>query len=166
MSGDKSEKGFIEFLDTSLQNGNLTMAENQVSNRYMLMHNLGVFDAFHLTPQAGIKVDGKAIRADMLIWIPNNEQFKLVVECDGFEFHSSKESFIADRKRERILKANGYNVLRYAGSEIYNNPVGVASDLFEYLCNTVANNGNDAISVDRCLGNAFSVQEAKGLNKK
>ena len=145
MSGSKSAKGFTEFLDTLVQNGEMTVAENQDLNHYLLMHGLEFFNAFHLTPQAGlpdIKVDGKAIRADMLIWIPNNEEFKLVVECDGFEFHSSKESFIADRKRERILRASGYDTLRYAGSEIYNDPVGTSSDLFEYLHNTVANSRN------------------------
>lgn len=55
---------------------------------------------------------------------------KVVVECDGHEFHErTKEQAAHDRKRDRELQADGYLVLRYTGSEIWRDPVGCAADI-------------------------------------
>jgi len=43
---------------------------------------------------------------------------KLVVECDGYEWHNSKEQFAKDRKRDRILVSSGYEVMRFPGKEL------------------------------------------------
>lgn len=88
-----------------------------------------------VTPQAGfpnIIVEGKSIRVDMLIWHPSFDR-GLVVECDGFEFHNSKESFVSDRKRDRAIAASGYEVQRYSGSEIFNNPRDCVTDVIAYM---------------------------------
>ena len=69
----------------------------------------------------------------MLIWVPSDESVRVIVECDGFQFHSDKVAFIQDRKRDRALKAQGYQVLRYSGSEIHADPVAASVDLAEYL---------------------------------
>lgn len=41
-------------------------------------------------------------------------QLKVAVEIDGFEFHGSRESFHADRKRDAALTAAGWLVLRFS----------------------------------------------------
>lgn len=44
---------------------------------------------------------------------------KIVVECDGYEFHErTKEQATRDKQRDRDLTSLGYVVLRYTGSEI------------------------------------------------
>lgn len=94
------------------------------------------WDAYHLTLQAGlpeIKVNGKSIRVDILIWVPGDESVKIVVECDGFAHHHSKESFSADRARDRILQLNGYRVLRFSGAEINQDPVKISHEVFDLL---------------------------------
>jgi len=48
----------------------------------------------------------------------------LAIECDGFEYHSSKEQMRRDKQRDRWLMANGYRVVRFAGTEIWSDPVG------------------------------------------
>ena len=86
--------------------------------------------------QAGfldIKIDGRSIRVDMLMWIPEDDRCRIVVECDGFQYHRQKASFVSDRRRDRALKAEGYEVLRYSGSEMFHNPVETGYDLFDYL---------------------------------
>ena len=40
---------------------------------------------------------------------------------------------VITRKRDRALKAKGYEVLRYSGGEIHTDPVAAATDLAEYL---------------------------------
>ncbi|MEW5855783.1 MAG: DUF559 domain-containing protein [Cyanobacteriota bacterium] len=105
---------------------------------YLLQHRLNDYryKTYHFTIQASfpeLKIDGKSIRADLLVWKPEDENFKLIVECDGFEYHSEKKSFVNDRKRDRLLKSNGYEVFRYSGTEIFNEPFKASMDLFNYL---------------------------------
>jgi very-short-patch-repair endonuclease len=49
---------------------------------------------------------------------------KMVVECDGHEFHErTKEQAARDRSRDRRLQAMGYQVFRFTGSELWRNPL-------------------------------------------
>jgi hypothetical protein len=77
--------------------------------------------------------DGKNIRGDMLIWIPPYENIKILIECDGYEFHKSKEVFISDRKRDRVLKNNGIDVLRFSGSEIKTDFIKISHEVMNLL---------------------------------
>lgn len=43
---------------------------------------------------------------------------KLMVYCDGIEFHLDKQRIIMDKQQDRFLQAQGYNVFRFSGSEI------------------------------------------------
>jgi len=43
---------------------------------------------------------------------------KLMIYCDGIEFHLDKQRIIMDKQQDRFLQAQGYNVFRFSGSEI------------------------------------------------
>ena len=43
---------------------------------------------------------------------------KLVVEVDGFAFHSTREAFERDRRRDTTLQAAGYRVIRFSYVQI------------------------------------------------
>lgn len=43
---------------------------------------------------------------------------RLIIYCDGTEFHKSPERIIMDKQQDRALQANGFNVFRFSGSEI------------------------------------------------
>lgn len=64
-------------------------------------------------------------RADILVeYTPrtlHEQTSKIVVECDGAEFHSDCKAFIRDTVRDRYMVERGYWVMRFTGSEIYNN---------------------------------------------
>jgi len=129
--------GIENYLDAEVGSGKMEGAERdflrQLTFRY---HYLRMTSSYHLTLQAkfpGIIIDGKAIRPDLFFWLPSDEKVKVIVECDGFEHHSNKESFISDRKRDRVLHSEGFQVLRYSGSEIYNEPAKITGDILEYL---------------------------------
>jgi len=110
--------------------------EMEILSQTMMDFGLNHANHFHCTLQPRFKtvqVDGKPIRTDLLIWIPFKEEFLLVVECDGFKYHSSEEKFVNDRKRDRALKLKGFEVMRYSGKEIYNDCAGVAIELVSYL---------------------------------
>lgn len=49
----------------------------------------------------------------------------VVVECDGFAYHSGRDEYREDRRRDRELAAQGYVVLRFTYEEIMSDPLGV-----------------------------------------
>ena len=56
-------------------------------------------------------------RADFLIEFSGR---KIVVECDGHDFHEKTKAQAAhDRARDRYMQGLGYRVYRYTGSEIW-----------------------------------------------
>lgn len=67
-----------------------------------------------------------------------NINFKLAIECDGYEFHQkTKEQVQRDNEREFDLKMAGYEVLRFSGTQIYNNPIKCAKDTYDYIMKKV-----------------------------
>jgi very-short-patch-repair endonuclease len=47
---------------------------------------------------------------------------RLVVEVDGYEFHSSKEQFEADRGRDAVILGRGYPTLRLPARVVLEQP--------------------------------------------
>ena len=63
-----------------------------------------------------------------------NKNYKLAIECDGYEFHKkTKEQVQKDNEREFDLKMAGYDILRFSGTQIYNNPMKCAKDTYDYI---------------------------------
>lgn len=125
------------FSDRIDDDGILTYEQKEIIKAHVLFYDrLGMYNRYQLSLQPRfqtIKVDGKLIRPDLLIWIPSKPNFKLVVECDGYAYHSDKIAFSRDRARDRILQSKGYQVFRFSGHEIYHDPVGKSNELFDYL---------------------------------
>lgn len=62
------------------------------------------------------------------------EKKYIVIECDGHEFHEkTKEQAKHDKERDRFLQKEGYSVYRFTGSEIFNNPIQVLSEIVEII---------------------------------
>lgn len=72
---------------------------------------------------------------DFLIDEPIEDENKhIVIECDGHEFHEkTKEQAKHDKERDRFLQKEGYPVYRFTGSEIFNNPLQVLSEIEEIV---------------------------------
>lgn len=86
-------------------------------------------------PQKEIKCQDKAYRVDFLIEAQIKGQIcRLIVECDGHDYHErTKEQAKADKQRERAIKLFGYELIRFTGSEIYNNPFECAIETIEFM---------------------------------
>ena len=135
---DNDLNDFEQFIQGKIDSGRYKEGDYEIFEYHRLVVDNFIWNSYHLSLQAGFpdyKVDGKSIRADILIWCPGNEKIKLIVECDGYQYHNSKESFVRDRKRDRLLKSKGYDVIRFSGSEIYKNPVQVSDELYDYIDN-------------------------------
>jgi very-short-patch-repair endonuclease len=83
---------------------------------------------FEIIPQYEIQIRDKTYIADFCCksfvfdgtdWFLDKN---IVIECDGYESHHTKEQRNRDIYRENELKLNGYSVIRFTGTQIYNNP--------------------------------------------
>ena len=65
-------------------------------------------------------------------------QQHLVIECDGHDFHErTKKQARHDKSRDRYFTKLGYKILRFTGSEIYENPAKCRHEIEQVLCNIV-----------------------------
>jgi very-short-patch-repair endonuclease len=70
------------------------------------------------TPEANTRVNGYEVD---FVW---HEQ-RLIVEVDGYAFHSSRSSFERDRRRDRDLQAHSYRVIRLTWRQLIEEPEAV-----------------------------------------
>lgn len=120
----------------------MTRAELPYERRQKLLwllmkyHHAPLASCIHLTFQprfVDIKKGVALVRPDMFFWSSTNAGINVIVECDGYRFHASPDCFKRDRQRDRAFKYLGYDVLRFAGSEICDDPVAAADELADYL---------------------------------
>lgn len=86
-------------------------------------------------------------RADLYIFITRfrhnldktwPEFGRLVVEVDGHDYHErTKAQASYDKKRDRDLILEGYRVIRFSGSDVYNHPHECAEDI-DFHVNDIA----------------------------
>jgi very-short-patch-repair endonuclease len=61
------------------------------------------------------------------------DKVQLDIECDGRAYHTSPEQVERDRIRNNALTEQGWIVLRYSGSQIYNKPYGCVGQILRAL---------------------------------
>ncbi|MEX1185302.1 MAG: DUF559 domain-containing protein [Gemmatimonadaceae bacterium] len=79
----------------------------------------------HITPQAGIP--SLNARVDSVFWRWGRHHRPLVVEFDGYQWH--RGNFTSDRQRDRDLRLQGFEVMRFSGAEINADPLSIAIQL-------------------------------------
>ncbi len=100
---------------------------------------------FIFLPQHEIEIEGKKYRLDFALYygvVKDGKMIvkeKVVIECDGFEHHHTKEQQINDAIRSRQLTLNDWKIYRMTGAEINQNSdissiIKIIKDL-RYLCN-------------------------------
>lgn len=57
----------------------------------------------------------------------------LYVEVDGYEFHSDRKQFVADRARDRYLMGLGYRVVRFPYETAIHHPARLVADVLRIL---------------------------------
>jgi very-short-patch-repair endonuclease len=58
----------------------------------------------------------------------------VAVECDGHQFHErNKKQATRDKARDRDLQSCGFRVLRFTGTEIWNDPVACAGEVVDLV---------------------------------
>jgi very-short-patch-repair endonuclease len=71
-------------------------------------------------------------RVDFAVFVNRlaSHEVRVVVECDGHEFHEkTREQVARDNRRHRELQISGWEVFRFSGSEIWNGAVACCGDI-------------------------------------
>lgn len=115
----------------------------------------GVF--LYTNPQEEMLVNGKKYIVDFLIegyetWDIEKHRPKqwylkkpLIVELDGKEYHSTTKQMNHDYKRETDLKLAGYDIIRFTGSQIYNDVWGCLDKVCEYVLKAEKDDDTDNV---------------------
>ena len=114
----------------------------------MLYIAFGVVDllyyncTFRLEKQVEIKHQNGIFKVDFLFDTEVNfeecgsceNELKLVIECDGHEYHhNTKAQVKRDYERDLALKNMGYEVIRFSGSQLYDNPWKCAEKVLDFI---------------------------------
>lgn len=54
---------------------------------------------------------------------------RLAVECDSRRWHDNDVNFLTDRRKERVIRAAGFDLLRFTWAEVVHEPGRVAAEL-------------------------------------
>lgn len=71
-------------------------------------------------------------RADILL-TDHRTMRKLIVECDGREWHSREDQVDRDKRRDRWFASQDIPVMRFTGSEINRDARGCAAQIGEWV---------------------------------
>lgn len=82
-----------------------------------------------LIPQVNFGSKWRRYRVDFRV-----ADSKTVVEVDGHEWHQKNKAQVArDRERDRWFQAQGYQVVRFTGSEVYEKSEACCDELRDIL---------------------------------
>ncbi|MGM4997822.1 hypothetical protein AB8A05_04090 [Tardiphaga sp. 538_B7_N1_4] len=69
-------------------------------------------------------------RSDWALYNPKTKM-ALLIECDGKDFHSSKDQVEHDRKKDAAALLRGHLTMRFTGSQIHRDADGCAQRVFD-----------------------------------
>lgn len=97
---------------------------------------------FEIIPQYYIDgLENKSFRLDFAIigdcfskkTDDKKTEFKIFIECDGYDYHKTPEQINKDNNRANFLKSNGWIEFRYSGKKINEGSFNAAKDFDTFL---------------------------------
>lgn len=98
------------------RDGGSALTRSEAEARFLWL----VRDASLPPPEANVTIQGFEVD---FVW----RAARLVVEIDGFEFHSSRSAFERDRRRDAVLTASGFRVIRVTWRQLTSEPQAVVT---------------------------------------
>ena len=99
-----------------------TMTRSEAEERFLAL----VRAADLPSPEVNVRIHGHEVD---FLW----REHGLVVEVDGFQFHSTREAFERDRRRDAELQSLGLRVLRVTWRRLVDAPYGTLTHLVRAL---------------------------------
>ena len=98
-----------------------------------------ILSSYCIYPQKTITIKNKQYKVDFLIhnrkdlssW---NKDDMAIVELDSYLWHGqTPEQFEKEKKRERNLIQDGWQIMRFSGKEVLENPIRCAGETFMFI---------------------------------
>lgn len=113
------------------------LTESPIESLFYFTYSI-LYPEIPIAPQCEV-LDGK-YRADFVFdsigfseFYTSEFECKLIIECDGYEFHSSKEQITHDNERDIELMKDGWDVVHLTGTQIFKDPIKCAQDIAELI---------------------------------
>jgi hypothetical protein len=88
----------------------------------------------HWGPEERLLIPQFKFQSYRIDWVYRDGANLTFIECDGHDFHErTKQQASRDKKRDREIQAAGYPLLRFTGSEIWEDPFHCASQIAEFV---------------------------------
>ncbi len=100
----------------------IAVTRNEFEERFLVL--LDAHDLPRPRFNATLHLRGRFFELDAL-WEPQ----RLIAELDGGAVHNTDHAFQSDRRRDRILLAEGYRTTRVTWDQLRDEPAAVAADL-------------------------------------
>lgn len=123
----EAEKKRLEAIEASLECDSPAETDflRAIIETYKMSFSEGAFRGCGVTVRKQVEIG--RFRVDFLF----NEE--LIVEIDGHEFHSGRDNANRDARRDEMLRAKGYRLLRIPAYRVHHNPRAAASDVNDFL---------------------------------
>ncbi len=118
-------------LRTLLDHGDPPLARSEFEERFLALIRKAQL------PQPGVNKVVSGYEVDF-VWRAQ----RLVVETDGYEFHSSRRAFEGDRRRDALLAADGLRVVRITWQQLRDEPEAVLARLARALATGAPDQGS------------------------
>jgi very-short-patch-repair endonuclease len=119
---DKGRRGGPILTALLQQRGNSTVTRSQAEERMLELVRAANFPP----PETNVRVNGYEVD---FLWRPQ----RLIVEIDGYAYHSSRSAFERDRAKDAALAAAGYLVIRITWLQMGREPYVVVARLAQAL---------------------------------
>jgi very-short-patch-repair endonuclease len=118
----RSSRPGTHALRALLDDGTPALTRSQAEERLLALIRAAELPA----PETNIRIDRHEVD---FLW---REQ-RLIVEVDGFRFHSSRSAFERDRQRDTELSSQGFRVIRITWRQIVDRPEALIARLAKAL---------------------------------
>ena len=122
VAGDKGRRGGPILAALLEHRGNTTITRSQAEERMLEIIRAAGFPP----PEMNARINGYEVD---LLWRPQ----RLVVEIDGYTYHSTRSAFERDRAKDATLAAAGYLVIRITWLQMEHEPYVVVVHLAQAL---------------------------------
>jgi hypothetical protein len=109
----------------------------------LMRESLPGIHGYNLVPQFAIAqpdrtAKDRPFRVDFAVFEIDDSRklsnLKIAIECDSYTFHErSPSQYEYEKSRDRHLETNGWNVIRFAGSEVNREPAKCVRTTLDYL---------------------------------
>lgn len=147
---NKIEQPISELVDSPIEATLLlaTLAHMRIWGENVVVTKRGKAESFYFHKKMSDKIAHIIVpqlqidkyRVDFFITNTRLIDLKLIVECDGHEYHErTKEQAARDKSRDRYFQREGFTVLRFTGSEIFRSPLRCAEEILATMRSLVKN---------------------------